>query len=59
MKDKKGDVELWLEYGVGPNDKLTKEQRKKLTKDANMIYFSKKALEIAEEKLKNRNKNRR
>lgn len=59
MRDKKGDVKLWLEYGVGPNDRLTKEQRKKITKDANIIYFNKKAFEIAEEKLKNRNKNRK
>lgn len=59
MNDKRGDVNLWMEYGVGDNDKLTKEQKKKLTEEANKIYFNKKTLEIAEEKLKNRNKNRK
>ena len=59
MNDKKGDVNLWMEYGVGANDKLTKEQKKKLTEQANKIYFNKKTLEIAEEKLKNGNKNRK
>jgi len=29
--DEKGDVELWEDYGVGPHDKLTKDQRKEIS----------------------------
>ncbi|WP_339012714.1 hemagglutinin repeat-containing protein [Fusobacterium animalis] len=41
LKSETGDVKLWKKYGVGPNDKLTEEQRNILYEISENYYLDK------------------
>ena len=41
LKSGTGDVKLWKKYGVGPNDKLTEEQRNILYEISEIYYLDK------------------
>ncbi|WDD88489.1 hemagglutinin repeat-containing protein [Fusobacterium nucleatum] len=51
LYDEKGDVDLWEDYGVGPHDKLTKEQRKEIS-ELGKIYL----LDLSFRRYANKNK---